>query len=58
MYQILITNSYQIEAPNSHDVNLTEDAETEDEVVTNGKDLYKRFENLVSKDQISIGSYK
>jgi hypothetical protein len=39
-------------------VNLTEDAETEDEVVTNGKDLYKRFENLVSKDQISIGSYK
>ena len=46
----LFTITYQIEAPNSHDVNLTEDAETEDEVVTNGKDLYKRFENLVSKD--------
>ena len=40
----------QIEAPNSHDVNLTEDADTEDDVITNGKDLYKRFENLVSKD--------
>ena len=48
----------QIEAPNANDVNLTEDAETEDDVITNGKDLYKKFEDLVSKDHISIGSYK
>lgn len=39
-----------IEAPNSNDVNLNEDADTEEEAVTNGKDLYKRFENLISKD--------
>lgn len=44
-----------IEAPNAHDVTVAEDAETEDEVITNGKDLYKRFENLVSKDHINIG---
>jgi hypothetical protein len=31
-------------------VNLTEDAETEDDAITNGKDLYKKFENLVSKE--------
>jgi hypothetical protein len=36
-------------------VNIADDAETEDEVITNGKDLYKRFENLVSKDHINIG---
>jgi hypothetical protein len=49
-----------IEAPNSNDVNLvvtgTEDAETEDEIITNGRDLYKRFENLVQKDHINIGT--
>jgi hypothetical protein len=39
-------------------VNVTDDAETEDEVITNAKDLYKKFEDLVSKDHISIGSYK
>jgi len=41
-----------IEAPSSNDVNVIagDDAETEDEVITNGKDLYKRFENLVHKD--------
>ena len=48
----------QIEAPSSNDVNLHEDAETEEDVITNAKDLYKRFEDLVSKDHISIGSYK
>lgn len=48
----------QIEAPNANDVNLNEDAETEDDVITNGKDLYKKFEDLVSKDHISIGSHK
>lgn len=48
----------QIEAPSSHDVNVAEDAETEDDVITNGKDLYKRFENLVSKDHINIGTHK
>ena len=36
-------------------MNIADDAETEDEVITNGKDLYKRFENLVSKDHINIG---
>ena len=39
-------------------MNLTDDAETEEEVITNAKDLYRRFEDLVSKDHISIGSYK
>ncbi len=39
-------------------MNLADDAETEDEIITNGKDLYKRFENLVSKDHINIGSHK
>ena len=47
-----------IDAPSSNDVNVAEDAETEDEFITNGKDLYKRFENLVSKDHINIGSHK
>jgi hypothetical protein len=47
-----------IDAPNAHDVNIAEDAETEDEFITNGKDLYKRFENLVQKDHINIGSQK
>ena len=48
----------QIDAPGSNDVNLTEDAETEDDMITNRRDLYKKFEHLVTKDQISIGSYK
>lgn len=39
-------------------MNFTDDAETEDDVITNAKDLYKKFEDLVSKDHISIGSYK
>eukprot|EP00347_Sterkiella_histriomuscorum_P022526 403338159 len=46
-----------IEAPSSNDVNLIDDAETEDDVITNGKDLYKKFEDLVHKDHISIGSH-
>ena len=48
----------QIEAPNTNEVNLNEDAETEEDVITNGKDLYKKFEDLVTKDHISIGSHK
>ena len=51
-----------IEAPSSNDVNIvenSEDAETEeDNIITNGRDLYKRFENLVQKDHINIGSHK
>ena len=47
-----------IDAPSTNDVNVAEDAETEDEFITNGRDLYKRFENLVSKDHINIGSQK
>jgi hypothetical protein len=47
-----------IDAHSTNDVNVAEDAETEDEFITNGKDLYKRFENLVSKDHINIGSHK
>jgi len=35
---------------------VADDAETEDEFITNGKDLYKRFENLVQKDHINIGN--
>ena len=58
----VITDFYhsilQIEAPSSNDVNVSEDAETEDDIITNGKDLYKRFENLVSKDHINIGSHR
>ena len=46
-----------IEAPLNNDVNITEEGDTEDDMITNAKDLYKRFENLVTKDQISIGSY-
>ena len=36
-------------------MNIADDAETEDVIITNGKDLYKRFENLVSKHHINIG---
>jgi hypothetical protein len=39
-----------IEAPIGNDVNITEEAETEDDVITNGKDLYKRFEHLIHRD--------
>lgn len=39
-------------------MNVADDAETEDEIITNGRDLYKRFENLVSKDHINIGAHK
>lgn len=39
-------------------MNVAEDAETEDDVITNGRDLYKRFENLVQKDHINIGAHK
>lgn len=42
--------SMNIDAPLTNDINITEDGETEDDVITNAKDLYKRFENLVSKD--------
>jgi hypothetical protein len=45
-----------IDAPSANDVTVAEDAETEDEIITNGRDLYKRFENLVTKDHINIGS--
>jgi hypothetical protein len=37
---------------------LHEDAETEDDVITNARDLYRKFEDLVQRDHISIGSYK
>ena len=37
-------------------MNIADDAETEDEVITNGKDLYKRFEDLIAKDHIRIGN--
>ena len=33
----------QIDAPN---INMMENAETEDDVITNGRDLFKKFENL------------
>ena len=46
-----------IDAPMSNDVNIIDDAETEEDLITNAKDLYKKFENLISRDQISIGSY-
>ena len=51
-------NYFQIDAPGSNDVNLIDDAETEDDVITNAKDLYKKFEDLVNKDHISIGNHK
>lgn len=49
--------STNIDAPNANDVNVLEEAETEDEVIWNGKDLYRKFEDLVTKDHISIGSF-
>ena len=50
-----------IEATLNNYANLTAEAETEDDMITNAKDLYKRFENLLSTsqdmDQNSLGSY-
>ena len=56
-----------IEAPSSNDINfhIEGDADTtEDDVMsaggkgmcTNGKDLYRRFEDLIAKDHIRIGN--
>jgi len=39
-------------------VNLNEDAETEDDVITNGKDLFKKFEDLFQRDQSRFESQK
>ncbi len=60
-----------IEAPSSNDVNFHAgggdgDAETnEDEIMsaggqgmcTNGRDLYKRFEDMIARDHIRIGNH-
>jgi len=34
-----------------------EEAETDEDVIVKPKDLYRKFEDLVSKDHISIGSF-
>ncbi len=34
-----------------------EEAETDEEVIVKPKDLYKKFEDMLSKDHISIGSF-
>mmetsp|Transcript_60 Transcript_60/g.69 ORF Transcript_60/g.69 Transcript_60/m.69 type:complete len:126 (+) Transcript_60:1146-1523(+) len=39
-----------IDISSLNELNQLEEVETEDEVITNGKDLYKKFENLVQKD--------
>lgn len=38
-------------------MNVAEEAETDEEIITNGKDLYRKFEDMVTKDHISIGSF-
>ena len=46
-----------IEAPMADEIKMNEEAiaETEDEMVINARDLYKRFENMVQNESISIG---
>lgn len=46
-----------IEAPMADEIRMNEDAvaETDDEMITNAKDLYKRFEDMVQNESISIG---
>ena len=45
-------NQLNIEAPNSQDYTLmNDDMETEDEVTTDPKMLYKRFEEMMYKDK-------
>ena len=66
-----IINAFQIDAPSSNDVQFpqTDDIETNEDdggnvqsqagvqgMCTNGKDLYKRFEDLIAKDHIRIGN--
>ena len=56
-----------IEAPSAHDVNfhIDGDAETNEDdallaggqgMCTNGKDLYRRFEDMIARDHIRIGN--
>jgi hypothetical protein len=48
-----------IEAPNSTDYNnIDETATEEDEIVTNAKDLYRRFEDLASKGYVDAKANK
>jgi len=48
-----------IEAPNSNDYNnIDDDATAEDEIVTNAKDLYRRFEDLANKGYIDAKANK
>ena len=46
-----------IEAPMAEEIRMNEEAaaETDDEMITNPKDLYRRFEDMVQNDSISIG---
>jgi len=48
-------NQLNIEAPSSQDVIGYDDQETEDEVTTDPRELYKRFEGIWNKDSTSGG---
>lgn len=36
---------------------MTDDGETEDDVITNGADLYRKFEHLKNREQNSISGF-
>jgi hypothetical protein len=48
-------NQLNIDAPSSQDVIGYDDQETEDEVTTDPRELYKRFEGIWNKDSTSGG---
>ena len=42
--------------PDSKDVGPIEDAETEDDIITDPRDLFRKFEDLVAKDSMNLGT--
>jgi hypothetical protein len=46
-----------IEPPMADEIRMNEEAvaETDDEMITNPKDLYRKFEDMVQNESISIG---
>jgi len=39
-------------------VNINDDMETEDEMITNGRDLFKKFEQIKEREELSKDSFK
>lgn len=58
----IITLPLQIDAPNTNDLGmaLPEEVETQDgeEIVTNGRDLFKKFEQILAKDPNKISNHQ